>query len=527
MTTKQWGIAPGQLEQNATSSANMTPDLGNSYQEYLANHTDWANGLSQVDRARAGHGGFLRPYTQAVYDHWKGIESGPNMNSPGGTGIAEWDKKYGVADPIPTHRYDPSKPMAQPYTPTAEENTWRYQAPGRAPAPAPAPGTMQPLPHPAPTGGLLGGGFSSGGNPWMPTVGGSPVVPGTPTNPATYAGQGIGPTQGSVRTADHLNYLLSQNSPYMQNAAFKGAAVANQRGLLNSSLAAGHAQRAAIEAAMPIAQDDAAFYKRLGELGYGNQLDMGKMSLEQQYALQRMGYGNELDIGKMTAEQRNLLERMGFGNELDLTKMTAEQRNLLERMGYGNELDLTKMNVEQRNLLDRMGYGNSLEIEKLREASSLDLRNAEFLKNMDTESRAFLMGIESAYARQMQYDASIADAYRQGMNSIAIINTNPELSPEQQQKATRDIANMLADQLQFSASIYGGQTPESQFQPQPVAGGTTAPSTPLGGFLAANPQIEQAYYRESAATRANETLAQYAYRYAVVNGLNPPPELRP
>ena len=265
-------------------------------------------------------------------------------------------------------------------------------------------------------------------------------------------------------------------------------------------------------------------------MGYGTELDITKMSADQRNVLDRMGYGTELDINKLNVQQRQELERMGYGNELDLSKLTVQQRQELERMGYGHELDIDKMSADNRNVLDRMGYGTELDIQKLRETANLDLRNAEFLKNMDTESKAYLLGLESAAARQMQYDGAVADSYRQAMNAIAIVNTNPELSPQQQQKATQDIANMLAHGLEFSQAIYGGQPlPTNQFQPQPVATGTgsVAPGTPLNDFLAANPQIEQQYYRESPATRQQETLAQYAYRYATVNGLNPPTELRP
>ena len=55
--------------------------------------------------------------------------------------------------------------------------------------------------------------------------------------------------------------LLNQNSPYMQAATAGAMRTANQRGLLNSSIAAGEGQKAAIESALPIAQQDAGFYQ--------------------------------------------------------------------------------------------------------------------------------------------------------------------------------------------------------------------------------------------------------------------------
>lgn len=54
-----------------------------------------------------------------------------------------------------------------------------------------------------------------------------------------------------------LNGLLDSNSDYMKQARTSGAEYANTRGLLNSSIGAGASQKAAISAALPIAQQEA------------------------------------------------------------------------------------------------------------------------------------------------------------------------------------------------------------------------------------------------------------------------------
>lgn len=58
-------------------------------------------------------------------------------------------------------------------------------------------------------------------------------------------------------TSNRLNDLIAGNSRYIQNARSNAAASAAARGLGNSSYAAGNAELAAINAAMPIAQQDA------------------------------------------------------------------------------------------------------------------------------------------------------------------------------------------------------------------------------------------------------------------------------
>jgi len=58
--------------------------------------------------------------------------------------------------------------------------------------------------------------------------------------------------------AGQMNGLLAQNSPYLQSAVANGTAFASGRGLVNSSIAAGAAEKAAIDASAPIAAQDAS-----------------------------------------------------------------------------------------------------------------------------------------------------------------------------------------------------------------------------------------------------------------------------
>lgn len=60
--------------------------------------------------------------------------------------------------------------------------------------------------------------------------------------------------------AGQLSMLLASDSPYLEQAAMAGEREAAGRGMLNSSMAAGASQAASIQAALPIAQQDAETY---------------------------------------------------------------------------------------------------------------------------------------------------------------------------------------------------------------------------------------------------------------------------
>ena len=61
---------------------------------------------------------------------------------------------------------------------------------------------------------------------------------------------------------DLMAQTLNPNSPYIQSATRHGLDQAHQRGLLNSSIASGTSQRAAIDAAMPLVSEAASIQKQ-------------------------------------------------------------------------------------------------------------------------------------------------------------------------------------------------------------------------------------------------------------------------
>lgn len=66
-------------------------------------------------------------------------------------------------------------------------------------------------------------------------------------------------TSGAEMLGGSLEYFLNPNSQYLQNARQRGMEVAATRGGINSSIAAGASERAAIEAVAPLAQQAAGF----------------------------------------------------------------------------------------------------------------------------------------------------------------------------------------------------------------------------------------------------------------------------
>ncbi|MFM5873904.1 hypothetical protein ACET5X_00620 [Aeromonas veronii] len=90
--------------------------------------------------------------------------------------------------------------------------------------------------------------------------------------------QQVAPKFDATNVNDQLNSTLNSNSLLMRVAKSNGQAAAAQRGLGNSSIGAEASQRAMVDAALPIAQQNAAQSHDLGVIDKQAQNDKDKLS---------------------------------------------------------------------------------------------------------------------------------------------------------------------------------------------------------------------------------------------------------
>ncbi len=96
----------------------------------------------------------------------------------------------------------------------------------------------------------------------------SPDIP----TPAEYVSPGRYAPTPEQTVAGQMEGLLASGSPYIEARRKSGERVAHKRGLLDSSLAAEAAEKAGIEAALPIASQQADVYTQAGLQEYGGMI---------------------------------------------------------------------------------------------------------------------------------------------------------------------------------------------------------------------------------------------------------------
>lgn len=100
-------------------------------------------------------------------------------------------------------------------------------------------------------------------------------------------------TQEDDSVTNRVTGLLAQNSPLMQQAKTRAKQSANRRGLLNSSMAVGAGQQATLNAALPIASQEAnqAHAKNLAAQGHAQTKEIQSADISSKEKIADMNVG--------------------------------------------------------------------------------------------------------------------------------------------------------------------------------------------------------------------------------------------
>lgn len=250
-----------------------------------------------------------------------------------------------------------------------------------------------------------------------------------------------------------LNRILDSNSPLLQSARTRGLQFANQRGLLNSSIAAQASEQAAIDAALQIAQQDAATYAgadaqtvdamnraALQDASLGTNVNIvnadsantaiqGFLNRESQRALQDdaqlftaeqnqadrdlreylqerqfdfTSTENALDRGLQEALQRNQFAFQSEESKLDRALRTALQDSQFEFTGDQNALDRSLRQQLQNEQLTWTGNQNELDRVLQDSLTRAQISSNEYIANAKITAQQLL--------QEAQFDFSAGQA---------------------------------------------------------------------------------------------------------------------
>lgn len=183
--------------------------------------------------------------------------------------------------------------------------------------------------------------------------------------------------------AGQLSTLLQADSPYIKQAETKAKEQAASRGLLNSSIAAGAGRTAAIESALPIAQQDAAEYN--------------KFSLQQQAAEnEQVGVKTEAIVsGEMSKQKADIAQKtQNIQNAFNarITGASEQSKVWIEEMAQQHETGMQELEYEQTRLLQEFSTAAD-KAESVRTQTSSIMQNYQIsVENLLTDPDFLSLG---------------------------------------------------------------------------------------------------------------------------------------
>jgi hypothetical protein len=250
------------------------------------------------------------------------------------------------------------------------------------------------------------------------------AVTAAPTEAATVQGQ--------------LVTLLQQfedgEVPVWASGAIRSAqAILQQRGLGASSIAGQAIVQAAMEAALPIAQLDAATVAKFEAQNLTNRQQAAMV--QAQYRAQFMG--QEFDIAFQTRVQ-NAAKIADIANR----NFTADQQIALENSRFAQTVDLENLKNKQALILAQASALANLDIANLNNRQQAQVQNAQNVLQLDVQNLTNAQQ-SAMLSSQQQAQALLTD--------VAAENTALQLNAKSQQQTDQFYDNLVTNISQFNA----------------------------------------------------------------------------
>ena len=287
---------------------------------------------------------------------------------------------------------------------------------------------------------------------------------------------GYDPSKAAVNVdtdtvAGQLAGLMTKENPVMLQARTKAAQTANARGLLNSSMAVEAGESAAIGAALPIAQSDAATYsqQRLANQGAENTAYQFGAGAENAATAASAAAGNvgartaqtgliQKELSTQEAEQRSALSTQQAGETGTLSAQEAEQRSALSTQQAGETGTLSAQEAAQREAAIKVQAEeeSKLQTERAEQAQALALTEGQLATELQTlrgtQAQA-LANTEATYRQLIQTSASAGAFYNDMTKMIAAVLADTNTTAEQKEAAIGKLSELLESGLTVLGSI--------------------------------------------------------------------------
>jgi hypothetical protein len=252
----------------------------------------------------------------------------------------------------------------------------------------------------------------------------------------------------------------------MEQARKSGERMAQARGMLNSGLSGQYSQKAAIDAALPIAQQDSGVRTTAGMAGYQGRIDAARANQDygNQASTINLQSSNSSKLSSQEAQQKSALSGQEYGQQSKLSGQQAQQTERLQK-----QADDAKLVHDQEVLAIQNDHSMSFEEKRAAldlkaqqydaaqryKLALLNTRSSEELTALELESREKVAGWELSAGDTKAISSAIALSFDTFAQDLVRIQTDPDLKPEVKKQVLLDMQKQQKAYLDSLEQIWG------------------------------------------------------------------------
>lgn len=278
--------------------------------------------------------------------------------------------------------------------------------------------------------------------------------------------------QGNQLVSNQLNGLMRQDNQYIQQARDAADQQASGRGMMMSTMAAGASQRAAIDAALPIAQGDAARYGAVADQNMAavNQDRLADQSTYAQLLGQEVGIRANLDESERSR---------GF---------TAQQNDLQRKFTSAERIGTQNWQNQMQQMQNAwQGAQNNAQLQNQLTIAEKQLAADQALKIMEMNFQGSQLDKQLLQQRFGEFDQAVQNQNKMLADTIASIYANPNLSASQQASAVANARMTYQSLFSSYAQVMSAGVPNIFWNPyqlnQQNNGSFGDTGVPAGGYI--------------------------------------------
>lgn len=305
---------------------------------------------------------------------------------------------------------------------------------------------------------------------------------GADTNLASISNGQMNPND-STNSASQLDAITAQNSPYIQLAEQQGLLTAASRGLENSSIGAGAAEAAAVQAAAPLATQNA------GEAAQGK---LQSQNLNTQTSEQNANSANTASLqnsqlSTQTSEQNAAAKNAALAQNSQLDTQASEFNSSQDAAAKELNAQIGAQ-TNQFNASQNQSAAATNAAAKNQMTSQTMSLNEDINKQYLSGTQAMdLASIQGQFNQLIQSNSAAAGLYNSYFQSISAVMANKDIDPTRVAESIAAQQAMLESGLSVINQINGMNLDVTQPN-ESVGGGFGAPgsstnnTTGLGGL---------------------------------------------